>query len=174
MSRPAGHAPDEDWSQRPERSNAFALSVMRWIALRCGRTVARCVLHPITLYFVLFAPVPRQHSKRYLSRALGRAPGWTDIYRHFYTFTATVLDRVYLLHGRMDLFDIRLHDEVQVDSALDEGRGVFLFGAHVGSFEVLRATGDNTRERRIAMVMYPDNAQLINQALRAVAPVYRP
>ena len=174
MSHPAGQAPDEDWSQRPERSNAFTLSLMRWIALRCGRTVARCVLHPITLYFVLFAPVPRRQSKRYLTRALGRDAGWADVYRHFHTFTATVLDRVYLLHGRMDLFDIRLHDEEQVDSALEEGRGVFLFGAHVGSFEVLRAVGDRTRERRIAMVMYPDNARLINQALRAVAPDYRP
>jgi predicted LPLAT superfamily acyltransferase len=128
------------------------------------------VLHPITLYFVLFAPAPRRHSRRYLTRALGRAAGWRDVYRHFFTFTATVLDRVYLLGGCMDLFDLNVHGEALIDATLAEGRGAFLVGAHAGSFEVLRAVGQSRTGLRIAMVMYPDNARLINQALRAIAP----
>ena len=167
-------ADGEDWSHTPERSNALALRVMSWIALTCGRRVARWVLHPITLYFVLFAPVPRRHSRRYLSRALGRPAGWRDVYRHLFTFTATILDRVYLLSGRMHLFDVSVHGEALIDATLAEGRGAFLVGAHIGSFEALRAIGQNRSGLRIAMVMYPDNARLNNHALRAIAPHYQP
>ena len=164
----------EDWSHTPERSNALALRVMSWIALRCGRRVAGWVLHPITLYFLLFAPTPRRHALRYLTRALGRPAGWRDAYRHLHTFTVTILDRVYLLGDRMDLFDVQVHGEAVVTETLAHGRGAFLVGAHVGSFEVLRAVGARHAGLRIAMVMYPDNARLINRALQAIAPHYRP
>lgn len=172
--RAASATEGEDWSHTPERSNALALRVMSWIALRCGRRVARWVLHPITLYFLLFAPVPRRHSQRFLARALGRPPTWRERYRHLHTFTVTILDRVYLLSGHMDLFDVRVDGEAIVDATLAEGRGAFLVGAHAGSFEVLRAVGAQRSGLRIAMVMYPDNARLINQALRAIAPHYHP
>lgn len=165
----------QDWSRQPERSNALALRVMSWIARRCGRRVARLVLHPIALYFLLLAPTTRRHSRRFLERALGRAPSWAELYRHVHSFAATILDRVYLLGGRLDLFDIRVQGEALLDAARAEGRGAFLFGAHMGSFEALRALGDSRGgDLRVAMVMYPDNARLINAALRAVAPGHEP
>lgn len=162
------------WAQTPERSNALALRAMTWIALACGRRVARWVLHPITLYFVLFAPAARRHSKRYLARALGRTARFRDGYRHVYAFTATTLDRLYLLRGRLGLFDIEIEGSDLIDDTLAAGGGAFLFGAHMGSFEVLRAVGDTCAGLRIAMVMYPDNAQMINAALRAIAPDAEP
>jgi predicted LPLAT superfamily acyltransferase len=162
------------WAKTPERSNALALRVMAWIAVKCGRRVARLVLHPIALYFLLFAPAARRHSGRYLARALDRAPSWLDIYRHFHAFCTVTLDRVYLLRGRMDLFDITVRDEAIADAVLADGRGAFLVGAHLGSFEVLRAVGASRGDLRIAMVMYPDNARKINDTLRAIAPTFAP
>jgi predicted LPLAT superfamily acyltransferase len=161
-----------DWASTPERSNAAALGVMRWIALRLGRRAARGVLHLVTAYFLLVCAGPRRQSCRYLARALGRPAGWRDLYRHFFSFAATVLDRVYLLSGRMDLFDVTVHDEVPMAQVLEEGRGAFMVGAHVGSFEVLNAIGRHGTALRVAMVMYPDNARLINATLQAVAPGY--
>lgn len=163
-----------DWSREPERSNALALRVMSWIALRCGRRVARWVLHPITLYFVLFAPGPRRQSRRYLTRALGREAGWIDGYRQVFAFASTILDRVYFLAGQMERFEVRVEGAQHIDEALAGGRGAFLVGAHVGSFEALHVVGRQRAGLRIAMVMYPDNARLINAALAAVAPHYRP
>ena len=162
------------WERMPERSNALALRLMSWIALRCGRRIARAVLHPITLYFVLFAPTARRHARRYLGRALGRPARWLDVYRNVHAFTAVILDRVYLLSDRLDLFRIELHGESLIDATLAEGSGAFLVGAHAGSFEVLRSVGAHRAGLRIAMVMYPDNARKINQALQAIAPGYRP
>jgi len=170
----AAPAPADDWAHAPERSNAFALRLMTWIALACGRRVARWVLHPITLYFVLFAPTAKRHSKRFLTRALGRSARFADGYRHVHAFTATILDRVYLLRSGLKLFDVKVHGADLVDQVLAEGRGAFLVGAHMGSFEVMRAVGDAHGGLRVAMIMYPDNARMINAALRAIAPDNKP
>jgi len=159
-----------DWSRAPERSNALALRLMSFIALACGRSVARAVLHPIALYFLLFAPAARRHSARYLERAFGRRPRWLEQYRHFHAFAAVTLDRIYLLKGRTDLFDITLQGQDIVDRLIEDGRGAFLIGAHFGSFEVLRSLGESHGRLPVAMVMYLDNARKINDALKAIAP----
>jgi predicted LPLAT superfamily acyltransferase len=164
---PAASSP---WLGAQERSNMLALRVMTWIALVGGRRVARVVLHAIALYFLLFAPTPRRHSARYLGRALGRPARWRDLYRHVHSFASTVLDRVYLLRGQMARFDVQVHGEPVIAATLEAGRGAFLLGAHLGSVEVMRAVGQDRAGLRIAMVMYPDNARLINAALAAIAP----
>ncbi len=170
--------PDADWSRAPERSNMLALRVMVWIALACGRRVARGCLHPISLYFLLFSPTQRRHIKRYLFRAIGPHAGWGDGYRLLHAFASTVLDRVYFLRGRMDLFDVRFEGNVPVETEAFEGRGAFLLGAHVGSFEALGASKQHAPEKeglRLAMLMYPDNARRITAILNAIAlPRMRP
>jgi predicted LPLAT superfamily acyltransferase len=163
------------WARAPERGTASALRLITWIAMTFGRRATRWLLHPITLYFVLFAPTARRQSKRYLQRALGRPARFRDGYRHVHAFTATILDRLYLLRGRLDLFDVEVRGGELIDETMAAGRGAFLVGGHVGSFEVMRAIGHaHDHALRVAMVMYPDNAQQINEALRAVAPDNEP
>lgn len=140
---------------------------MRAIALGLGRGAARAVLHPIVAYFLLFAPRARRASHAYLARALGRRPGPADLYRHFHAFAATVLDRVYLLNERFELFDI------QMQGAPGQAAGLLLAGAHFGSFEALRAAGRKTTGLAVAMVMYEDNARMLNETLAAISPAAR-
>jgi len=45
-----------------------------------------------------------------------------------------------------------------------------LMGAHLGSFEVMRAIGRQLPGLRVAMVMHADNAQKINTMLAAINP----
>ncbi|MCW5657543.1 MAG: acyl-CoA synthetase [Burkholderiaceae bacterium] len=143
---------------------------MAWIAVVCGRRVARLVLHPITWYFLAFAPTARRHSARYLARALGRRATFGDRYRHIHSFAATVLDRVYLARGRLRDFDLRLEGAPLMDALVAQGRGALLIGAHIGSFEALHAVGASRPGLRVAMAMYPDNARLIHETLQAIAP----
>jgi predicted LPLAT superfamily acyltransferase len=162
------------WVQARERGSLGAIRVMAWIAVKGGRRVARWVLHPITVYFLLMAPAARRHSRRYLSRALGRQAHWLDSYKHMHSFAATVLDRVYLLRGPKSLFELKSLGQEQVFSTLDAGRGAIMIGAHIGSFEAIHATGQLHEGLRMAMVMYPDNARLIRQSLAAIAPDAQP
>jgi predicted LPLAT superfamily acyltransferase len=160
----------DDWAARQERSNLTFLRFMTWVSLRFGRRAGRILLRPIAVYFVLFSPRARRASRAYLDRALGRHAGWRDGYRHVFSFASTIHDRIYLLNERFDLFDIRIHGEKLVDAALAEGRGAFLMGAHLGSFEVVRAIGRTQPDMRIAITMFEENARKINAMLAAVNP----
>jgi predicted LPLAT superfamily acyltransferase len=163
-----------DWAQRQERSNALLLRAMTWISLRLGRPAGRVVLHLIATYFVLFSPVACAASRDYLRRVLGRPARWRDVYRHVFTFATTIHDRIYLMNGRFDLFDIRLQGRALVDDALARGRGTFLMGAHLGSFEVVRALGRTKPDLRVVVTMYEQNARKINATLAAVNPAAKP
>ncbi len=163
-----------EWQKNPERSSALMLRVMTLISLRLGRSASRLVLYGIAAYFLLFAPAARRMSRNYLRRVLklpsAAAVGWLHLYRHFLSFASAIHDRVYLLNDRFDLFDIRIHGQALIDRIVADGQGVFLVGAHMGSFEVLRAVGRKQPGLRVAMVMFEDNARKINAALSAINP----
>ena len=162
-----------EWLTARERSNRLALRVMAWIAVTGGRRLARLVLHPITLYYLCFAPGPRRQSARYLARVLGRPATLRDLYRHVHAFASVVLDRVYFARGQMHLFDLTVRGGGLVDDALIGGRGAFFLGAHIGSFEALHAIGATRPGMRVAHVMYPDNARMIHAVLQAIAPGFK-
>ena len=163
-----------DWKQHPERSNLFWLRAMTWISMRLGRGPSRVILYGIAAYFLAFAPTARRMSRSYLQRAL-KLPsladvGWKPLFRHFLCFASVIHDRVYLINDRYELFDIRVHNKDLIDAIVGDGLGVFLIGAHLGSFEVLRAIGRKQPGLRIAMAMYEENARKINAALTAINP----
>jgi predicted LPLAT superfamily acyltransferase len=158
------------WTTQAERSNAWVLRIMRWIAVALGRRIARLVLHPITVYFLLFGGAAGRASRAYLQRVLGRPPRWSERYRHVHCFAATILDRVYLLRGDFHQFEVQVTGLEHLELVLQAGRGAFLVGAHLGSFEALRSLGQSRRGLRIAMLMYEQNARMMNATLRAVAP----
>jgi len=159
-----------DWQHEPERSNMLMLRTMSWISLRLGRPAARVALRLIAGYFLLFAPASRAASRDYLGRILQRPVRWTDIYRHFFCFASTVHDRIYLLNQRFDLFQIEVEGEQLLQPALADGQGLILVGAHMGSFEVIRALGSRHAGLQVAMVMYEENARKINRMLAAINP----
>lgn len=162
--------PRPEWVVRPERSNRVMLQVMTWISLHLGRRIARGMLPLIAGYFLCSAPASRRASRAYLARALARRVTWGDLYRHFSTFAATVHDRVYLVNRRFDLFEFEVHGEERLRDTLAEGKGLFLLGAHLGSFEVIRALGRKNPGLRVAMLMHEHNALKINSMLAAINP----
>jgi predicted LPLAT superfamily acyltransferase len=162
-----------DWARRSERGSAFMVRLMTWISLRLGRRAGRCVLPLIVAYFLLLAPPARRASRIYLRRALGREPGWRDLYRHLHFFASTIHDRIYLINDRFDLFDVEVLGDKLVTDLLAAGRGAFLMGAHLGSFEVLRARASAHPGLNVTMVMYEENARKINAALAAANPAAR-
>lgn len=159
-----------DWSARGERGSRLLLRLMSWISLRLGRRVSRTVLYAITAYFFLFAPEARRHSLDYLRRVLPRSPTAADRFRHILAFASTIHDRVFFLNGQLDLFDIAIEGDRSLLSALDKRGGALIIGAHVGSFEVMRAIGRSQAGRDVAMAMYAENARKISATLEALNP----
>lgn len=159
-----------EWARKPERSNMLALRFMAWVSLRLGRPAGRVLLYIIATYFLLFSPAARRASAQWLQRVNGVAPGWGALFRQFLSFASVIHDRIYLVNDQFDSFDIGLHNHDCVEAMRAQGKGLMLMGAHMGSFEVLRSLGRKQPGLRVAMAMYRENAQKINQLLSAINP----
>jgi len=167
----SGTQPDgAEWRRQQEKSNLAILRLMVLISLTFGRAIGRLVLYGIATYYVLFAPQARRYSRDYLHRALGRWAEWSDGFRHVFSFASTIHDRIYLLNDRFDLFDIEVIGAEALHAALEKQPGALLIGAHLGSFEVLRAVGRGRVGLKVAMLMYEENARKINATLEAINP----
>lgn len=158
------------WAAKPERSNALAIRFIVWVALTLGRSVARLFLYPICLYFLLFAGEARTASKKYLRKVLGREARVSDGFRHIHTFASTILDRVFLLNGRFDKFDVHAHLDGAAQAMIANKQGCILLGAHLGSFEIARAYADEIDGPSASVVMYEENARKLNAVLKAINP----
>jgi predicted LPLAT superfamily acyltransferase len=143
---------------------------MAFLSLRLGRTLSRIPLYGIAIYFFLFAPNARRHARRYLRLALGRRPSARDRFRQILSFATTIHDRVYLVSGQFEIFNITLEGEALVHAQSQTGRGAMLMGAHMGSFEVTHSLGRRQRGLEVAMAMYEENARKINATLAAINP----
>lgn len=158
-----------EWMQRKERGSFFLLQLMSRISLIFGRRLSRIVVYGIALYFLLAAPAVRKASRSYLVRALQRPATWVDLYRHILAFASTIHDRFYLLNDQAELFDIHVFGAEPIIDHQGRGKGMLLFGAHMGSFEVLLAHG-RSHCFNSCIAMYPDNARQLNRALAAINP----
>ncbi len=130
------------WAAQPERGNGVLLRAALWCTLRAGWPLRRLLLLPVTAWFLATSGQARAASRDYLRRALGRPARLRDVARHFHTFASAVLERVFLVAGRPRGFDIRTEGLEHVTAILASGRGCILLGAHLGSFEVLRAVAE--------------------------------
>ncbi len=162
------------WTTHRERGHPVFLRLFTWIALKLGRPIARLLLYPIVVYFVFASSAARNASRDYLRRVLGREARISDGFRHVFCFASVILDRLYLLNDRHDLFRIDVVGSDVMRRTMERGDGAFVVGAHLGSFEAVRATGrgqvPNERALRVSMVMYEENARYLNAVFAAINP----
>jgi predicted LPLAT superfamily acyltransferase len=158
------------WAELPERGAPIPLRITGWIAVRIGRPIARLLLYPITLYFVLTGRSARRASQEYLTRLQGHRAKWWQVFGHFHCFAATILDRVYLLKGQFDRFDVTVHQKEVLDSQIETGNGCILLGSHLGSFEVLRTIGVTKKAFPLKVLMDISHNEKLTMFLDALNP----
>ena len=172
MSEPTTLHPVEDipeWMQRKERGSVFLLQLMTRISLFFGRRTSRILVYAIAFYFLITVSAARKASRGYLNRALQRPATWVDLYRHILSFATTIHDRFYLLNDQADLFDIKVFGAESISTHQNNHLGVLMFGAHLGSFEVLLSHGRDKRFN-FCIAMYPENARQLNHTLASINP----
>ena len=151
----------DQWRDRRERGSRGAIRLIIWLALCTGRRFSRILLVPICAYFFVTAPSQRKASREFLDRALGHKATARDFFRHLFVFSTTLLDRIYLMHGRHHELTIDVINDTALWHALALGRGCLLLGSHLGSFEMLALVGSTQEKLIINMVMHVDEgAQL--------------
>lgn len=160
----------EKWTERPEGGGRTALRLLIAIALRLGRAPARLVLYPVALYFMLRRGPERRASRAYLSRVLGRPARARDVFRHVLNFSQVTLDRVFLLHDGLQRFEIETTGLDDAHAAIALNRGVLVFGAHFGSFEVLRALSVHRPDIQFRAVIDLEQNPSVSQLMNALNP----
>jgi predicted LPLAT superfamily acyltransferase len=158
------------WQGQVERGTTGALHLILWIALNLGRFTARLILYPITLYFLITGSTQRRASTDYLNLALERPANLLDNAKHIHTFSATILDRVFLMADRYDYFDLEIHNHKLIAKHLEANQGCILLGSHLGSFEILRATAIVKRELPLKILMYPQHNEMMMKVFSELNP----
>lgn len=169
-------APDAPplWAATPERGTGSALRLMARIALGLGWRTAHAVLHPVTLFYLLTSPAAQKRAaRRYLARALERPARWRDLWRLYFCFASTMLDRVFLLTGRRAGYQVEVTGLEALREAAARGQGLVLLGAHMGSFEALRAVGGEGAPVEVRMLMHTANAGAADALFDSLDPTRR-
>jgi predicted LPLAT superfamily acyltransferase len=134
---PASENPPVRWSGRTRGGyfgNWFFVQLIRLLGVRW----AYAFLIFIAGYFTLANPSGFRCSKDFLRRVLGPQPFWKWpllVYRHFFSFGVTLLDRLAVITGRTKI-ECTYEGESLLKDCLDHGQGVILLGAHIGSWEI--------------------------------------
>ncbi|HEY0747935.1 MAG TPA: hypothetical protein VGD63_14640 [Steroidobacteraceae bacterium] len=158
------------WVSYRERGSLRLLKLMAFLSIRFGRTLSRWILYGIAIYFFLFGPSARRHSRSYLRLALSREPTARDRFLQILSFATTIHDRVFLMHEQFEKFNISLEGEAMVLAQVSKGRGALLLGAHMGSFAVMHSLSQRQSGLRVSMAMYEENARKISAILATINP----
>jgi len=139
------------------------MRILIWMCHTLGRSVTSWVLHGVVFYYFLFARKAKGYSRAYLTR-VGAAPSMKNVYLHLYTFAQVLLDRLFFVTGNFKPFTLTRNGHHHLEIASQAGRGAIILGAHLGSFEAMRAASERVRLRLVA-VGYFKNAAKINALL---------
>lgn len=168
----AASGPLPHWTAAPERGSTAALRLMLWILRRLGRRAGQALLPPIAGYFLATSPRQRAAARDYLGRALGRRAGLRDLYRLYFAFASTILDRVFLAAGPEASaaagYRIAVEGLDVLQGHIAAGRGCLLLGAHLGSFEALRAVADAGCPVEVSVLMHEANAARVKAFFDAI------
>jgi predicted LPLAT superfamily acyltransferase len=160
----------EHWSEREECGGRSAVRLIVFIALRLGRTIARTLLYPITLYFFLRRGPERRQSRAFLTHALGRPATAWDIMRHLHAYAAVQVDRIFMLAQTTKRFDIRVQGLAELDALIERGKGVLMLGAHIGSFEILRVLATERPDVTTRILMDRQQTPALTEVLLGLNP----
>ena len=157
------------WLNKRERGTVLGIRAAFWFATALGRTVAKPLVALVAMWYRLFDRRAVRSSREWLTRVHGKQPGFWAIYHHLRTFAQVTLDKVFLATGRTrSLCFTRTGHELLAQQAAS-GRGAVLLGAHLGSYEAMRAGGANDT-LAIQILGYFQNAKMINSLLAELNP----
>jgi predicted LPLAT superfamily acyltransferase len=161
-----------------ERGSLLGLRLFIGFYRLFGRPLTVAIVHVIVFYYYLAIRPARRASRAYLRRiaarpggaeALGRPPDWLAIFWHFRAFALQILDRFAFWFGRESDLEFEVIGGAALQHLRRKDRGAIVVGAHLGSFDALRALAERD-DVIVNVLMFTRNAPRINAILEELSP----
>jgi len=134
-----------------------------------GRAPARLLVRGIALWYALLDRPSRKASREWFQVVNGREPSFGMVYGHILRFAQTALDRIFLLRGKTSVFEVTRTGHHHLARAREAGKGAVLLGAHLGSFEAMRAGADQD-DVSVNILGHFENARMVNALFAELNP----
>lgn len=162
---------DAGWLTSAERGSVLGIRFLFFMCVAFGRAPVRLLLKPVTLYFVLTHALARKASRKFLERLLPHVT-FGLLFKHQLTFAEVIIDRIFLLKGRLEYFESKSRQGFEyLERLRDEKRGALLVGAHLGSVEAMRVLA-GAKSLPLNILVYTGNARMINALLKKLNPEF--
>ena len=157
------------WLSQRERGAVLGIRFVFWLATLFGRWPARQFIRLLAVFYAVFDRNAKRASRAWLERLYARPVSWFGVYHHISMFAQVTLDRIFLLKGKTQMFNVNRTGNEHLIKLAREGRGAILLGAHLGSFEAMRVSADE-ESFPVSIVGHFENARMINALLSDIDP----
>ena len=156
------------WKAVPEAGTIWGIRFVAWLLRAFGRTVVAAFLYVLCVYYALIRGTARRASQKYLA-LVGKPSTFREVLRHLHHFAQVASDRLLFMTGNWKSLEIEHHGHEYIDEAVASGKGAILLGAHLGSFDAMRALAESY-DVPMNVVADFSNAARVNRVIMALAP----
>ena len=161
----------QHWAARQERGSFWLMKVTAFGMRVLGRRVLSPILYGIVFYFFLFGRTARRSAWQYRQRLATwaaqpqLAPSHWRVFKQFMAFAESLLDKLDVWNGKLDIAQIEIVDPANLRSQLRGPRGQMLVGAHLGNLEVCRALAELGEQVTMNVLVHTKHAEHFNRLL---------
>lgn len=126
-----------EWEGK-SRGSVLGYKIFVFCIKKLGLYSAYVVLFFVALYFCFFAKNSTKSIYYYFRKRRGysRFKSIIYIYKSYYVFGQTIIDKIAISSGLRDKFTYHFDGIEQLESILKEKKGGILISAHIGNFEI--------------------------------------
>jgi predicted LPLAT superfamily acyltransferase len=167
----AMHGTPRHWAAINEVSFVAGMRLLFWVCRTFGRWPFRVLLYPVLCWFLLVNGRARRVSADYLRRVRAYTPvPRLGVLRHFAAFGESILDKMLLWGGMVDVDQVRLHGADALDATLAAGQGALLICSHFGNMELSRVLSRRRPDIKLTVLVHTRHAQAFNRMLARLNP----
>lgn len=161
------------WAHIGERGTLAGLRFIGAMDRIFPRWVGHAVLYPVTAYFFLVHGSARAASRRFL-RAAGQPATLGQSFRHFFSFSISILDKVAAWYDPTRIpVELGETERRMFLDAVAQKRGLLLLSGHLGNLELARAIATLIPGVVVNALVYTQNSRKMTAMLEEANEAYR-
>ena len=171
------HWADEQEAIKTNKPLVFLLNIIKFMP----RWFSYIIVFPVSFFFFIFSKRARNEAKYYQNvlreYTNGEVPKRISAYKQVFSFAMCIVEKLDGWLGRFDYDKLIKHDDdlPVILKQLDEGKGAFIIGSHLGNMELLRSISSLNssgvkRHVDVTAIMEMNSTEQFNNILKTVDP----